>query len=182
MKFNRIFNKKKDDYVAFIFFVVLSLITLIWIEPNHVIYYNTAFFPFSPFQNFIDTLYVHSYLNFGIVNFGITSVLDFPYYLFISAVSSFTNIYIAETVFWSFNVFLAGIGAYYLSRQLFSTYTGIFPYVAGVSYMYSTFWIMGIFQNPMIEFVFYSAFPLLLLSFMMVLKLSLNDQKTVSAI
>ena len=112
MEFKKNFNEIRSDIVALIFFVILSMITLIWIDPNHVIYYNTAYFPFSPYQNFIDTLFVHSYFNFGIENFGITSVLNFPYYLFISAVSSFTNIYIAEAIFWSFNVFLAGIGGY----------------------------------------------------------------------
>jgi hypothetical protein len=169
------FRERKEDIIAIGLFIILSLITLVWIQPNHVLYYNTAYYPFSPLQNLKDTLFVHSYIEFGQVNFGITSILDFPYYLFIYAVSSFSNIYIAETLFWSLNVFLAGIGAYYLSKHLFSASGSIYPYVAGVSYMYSTFWIMGIFQNPMIEFVFYSTFPLLLLSFMMVLKLSLNS-------
>lgn len=168
------FRERKEDIIAIGLFIVLSLITLVWIQPNHVLYYNTAYYPFSPFQNLKDSVFVYSYIEFGQSNFGITSILDFSYYMFIFAISSFSNIYVAETLFWSFNVFLAGIGAYYLSKHLFSASGSIYPYVAGISYMYSTFWIMGIFQNPMIEFVFYSAFPLLLLSFMMVLKLSLN--------
>lgn len=154
-----------NKYKTIVIFLILSLFSLIWFRPNHLIYQTDTTFPFSPLMNLNDLLYYWTYQGFGGVYISSTNISYFSLIYIISAVS---NIYVAQTFYYYIFVFISGISTYYLTYSIFLNkrydISSIAPYISSVLYMYSSYWISNVFQDPMTTFVFYSLLPLFILS------------------
>lgn len=163
-------------YKTVIIFLMISLLSIIWFKPNHLIYLTDTTFPFSPLSNLLSLFY---YWNFGSFGGVYLENINISYFSIIYVFSVIFDIYIAQFLYYYIFVFIAGISTYYLMQSLFINNklndTSIVPYVPSILYMYSTYWISNVFTDPMTVFVFYSLLPLIILSLYKILINSRNN-------
>lgn len=141
------------------------MFSLSWFKPNHLIYQTDTTFPFSPLMDLNSLFYLWTYDGFGNISLANTNI---SYFSLIYLVSRFSNIYTAQFFYYYLFVFISGISTYYLMGSLFlnkDTKVGdVTQYVSAILYMYSTYWISNVFQDPMTTFVFYALLPLFIFS------------------
>ena len=164
-------------YRVTIMFMILSTISLIWFKPNHLIYQTDSTFPFSPLMDLKSLFYFWTYDSFGNVSLANTNI---SYFSLIYLVSKISDIYVAQAFYYYLFVFISGISTYYLMSSLF-LYKGtkaesVTPYISSILYMYSSYWISDVFQDPMTTFVFYALLPLFILSLN---KIMLKSKETI---
>ena len=164
-------------YKTALVFLVLSTLSFIWFKPDHLIYQTDTTFPFSPLMNLEELFYFWSYEGFGGVSIA---SINMSYFSIIYIVSKVLNIYAAQAIYYYLFVFISGISTYYLTDSLLlnkgSKAESITPYISSILYMYSSYWISNVFQDPMTTFVFYALLPLFVLSLN---KVMLNSKKTI---
>ena len=154
-----------NRYKIAIVFVILSAFSFIWFRSDHLIYQTDTTFPFSPLMDLNALFYLWTDHFFGGTNLGTVNI---SYFSLIYIVSKVSNIYVADAVYYYLFVFTSGISTYYLTSSLFlkkaSKALSIVPYISSISYMYSSYWISDVFQDPTSTFVFYALLPLFILS------------------
>ncbi|MEM3778695.1 MAG: hypothetical protein QW039_06950, partial [Fervidicoccaceae archaeon] len=138
---------------------------LFWFKPEHLLYFWDESFPFNPWLDIRSLFYTWSITwNFGRTN---SQIFLLPYYLSIGLLNIIFPLWLSQMILWYILFSLSGCFMFISTRYFIKEIDkyGLASLIAGLSYMYSTFWIVNGLQNPLTIVIFYVFFPLFILFF-----------------
>ena len=155
-------ERARSVSLAVLPFIIGAIPVLFWFYPGHIIYFTDETFPFRPVQNLQAAFSVwSSSWNFGGPYAGVTFL---PYFAAMAALGTLLPLWASQAMLWYMVVAGSGLGASLLARKL--PIDGRLPsIIAGLAYMYSSYWIYAALQDPYVGVIFYSLLPWYLLLF-----------------
>ncbi|MCL5252992.1 MAG: hypothetical protein M1351_02740 [Candidatus Thermoplasmatota archaeon] len=165
---------------AIVIFLLAALPVFDWFKYGHVIYFTDATLPFNPLLDLHGSFYLWSMIqNYGAPNLSITFM---PYYLAMTILSFLFPLWLSQAILWYFVFFVAGFGMFLLSRHFYPIRENyrIGAIIAGISYMYTPFWIFDGLQDPWTGVIGYALLPLFLLTFRKIMEEAMHVGKSLN--